>query len=177
MPSPMSPQQCKEKKKQTSFKNQIGWQDQDGQDSTEQYPLNATENLIPSWIWSNYLEGKTAKDTRQLKEIISATNKQALDLMALEECWHSKARFWHFKIKGHHNKSSKPPPSKAKQLLPVQTVHHIPHCADEILVFLGATDNGAVELLHVRVNGVESGCLSATCMRAVQNKHLTSLHF
>lgn len=48
-------------------------------------------------------------------------------------------------------------------LLPVQTVDHVSHSVDEILVFLWASDNDAMELLHVRVNGFKGGRLSTTC--------------
>lgn len=50
-----------------------------------------------------------------------------------------------------------------KILLPVQTVDHVSHSVDEILVFLGVTNNDAVELLHVGVNGFQRGHLSAAC--------------
>lgn len=66
--------------------------------------------------------------------------------------------------------SHQKPSVHIKQLLPVQTVDHVSHGVDEILVFLGVTDNDAVELLHVGVNGVKGGCLSASCMRATQHK-------
>lgn len=42
-------------------------------------------------------------------------------------------------------------------------VDNVSHSVDEILMFLGVTDNDAVELLHVGVNGVKSGCLSTGC--------------
>lgn len=56
-------------------------------------------------------------------------------------------------------------------VLPVQTVDHVSHSVDEILVFLGVGDNDAVEPLHVGVDGVQSGGLSAACHT---NKRATS---
>lgn len=60
-----------------------------------------------------------------------------------------------------------------KQLSPVQAVDHVSHSVDEILVFLGAADDDAVELLHVGVNGVKRGRLPATCgTTSVRRRHL-----
>lgn len=53
-------------------------------------------------------------------------------------------------------------------LLPVQAVDHVSHSVDEILVLLGVTDDDAVELLHVGVDGVQGGRLAAGCG---DNKH------
>lgn len=55
---------------------------------------------------------------------------------------------------------------------PVQATDHISHSVDEILVFLRVTDDEAVELLHIGVNGVQSWCLAATCMATAQDKGL-----
>lgn len=51
----------------------------------------------------------------------------------------------------------------SKALLPVQTVDHVSHGVDEIIVFLGVTDNDAMEPLHVGVDGFKGGCLSTSC--------------
>lgn len=59
---------------------------------------------------------------------------------------------------------------QVQELLPVQTVDHVSDSVDEILVFLGVTDNDAVEFLHVGVNSVNSGCLPASCMTTTQLK-------
>lgn len=50
-----------------------------------------------------------------------------------------------------------------RYLLPVQAVDHLSHSVDEILVFLRVTDNDAMELLHVGINGFKSGCLATAC--------------
>lgn len=50
-----------------------------------------------------------------------------------------------------------------RYLLPVQAVDHLSHIVDEILVFLRVTDNDAMELLHVGINGFKSGCLATAC--------------
>lgn len=46
--------------------------------------------------------------------------------------------------------------------VPVQAADHISHCVDETLVLQRAADDDAVELLHVRVDGVEGGGFSAS---------------
>lgn len=52
---------------------------------------------------------------------------------------------------------------------PVQAIDHIPHSIDETLVFLRVTDDEAVELLHIGINGVQSRRLSTTCMATAQD--------
>lgn len=60
-------------------------------------------------------------------------------------------------------KATKNPSIQIKQLLPVQTVDHVSHSVDEIIVFLRVADDDAMEPLHVGVNGFKSGRLSTTC--------------
>lgn len=47
--------------------------------------------------------------------------------------------------------------------LPVEAVDHVPDGADQVLVLLWAGQDDAVKLLHVGVDGVECGRLSAAC--------------
>lgn len=47
--------------------------------------------------------------------------------------------------------------------LPVEAVDHVPDGADQVLVLLWARQDYAVKLLHVGVDGIECGCLSAAC--------------
>lgn len=54
-------------------------------------------------------------------------------------------------------------------LLPVQTCDYIPHGVDQALVLLGTANDDAVQLLHVGVDGIQSGRLSAGC-RGRQHK-------
>lgn len=58
---------------------------------------------------------------------------------------------------------------KQVELSPVQATDHVPHSIDETLVLLRVTDDEAVELLHIGINGVQSRRLSAPCMATAQD--------
>lgn len=85
--------------------------------------------------------------------IIWSKRRQQKRLNLSELCWKRK----HFSKKEWKLKYRKP----WRNSLPVQAVDHVPHGADEMLVVLGVTDDDAVELLHIRVDGFKGGGLSA----------------
>lgn len=55
-----------------------------------------------------------------------------------------------------------------KTFLPVQAADYVSHCVDETLVLLWAADDDGVELLHVRVDGVEGRGFSAAYRQEVR---------
>lgn len=82
--------------------------------------------------------------------------------------------------KDSSDKTKQPPPTqqqKRAELSPVQAIDHIPHSIDETLVFLRVTDDEAVELLHIGINGVQSRRLSATCMATAQDAGSKKVEF
>lgn len=66
---------------------------------------------------------------------------------------------------------------KQDELSPVQAIDHISHSVDETLVFLRVTDDEAVQLLHIGINGVQGWCLSASCMATARDKGLRTYSF